>query len=111
MDAPPYDTVIVGAGPAGCVLAARLSGDPARRVLLVEAGPDYGPDPATWPPELVVYDGPQLLSHGWGYLEATRGVALPRGRLPGGSSAINTAVWLRGSRADYDRWADLGNPS
>ncbi len=47
-----FDVVVVGAGPAGCVLARRLTEDPGRTVVLLGAGPDYGPDPATWPEDL-----------------------------------------------------------
>jgi choline dehydrogenase len=47
-----FDIVVVGAGAAGCVLARRLTEDPGRSVALLEAGPDYGPDPAAWPADL-----------------------------------------------------------
>lgn len=109
-----FDIVIVGAGPAGCVLARRLTEDPARRVALVEAGPDYGPEPTAWPADL---RDPSFIypdSHPWGYLHAgrpaNRPLALPRARVVGGSSTINACVWVRGSAADYDDWAALGNP-
>lgn len=109
-----YDYLIIGGGAAGCVLAARLTEDPAVRVLLVEAGPDYGADRAAWPNEVhdpsIFWEG----SHPWGYRNAPlpegRRVHLPRARIVGGSSAINGCVWLRGSAADYDYWAAQGNP-
>jgi len=109
-----FDVVVVGAGPAGCVLARRLTEDPGRTVVLVEAGPDYGPDSAAWPADLRYPDEIFLESHSWGYLHAgrpaDRPLPLPRARVVGGSSAVNGCIWLRGSAADYDGWAALGNP-
>ena len=106
-----YDDVIVGGGSAGAVLAARLSEDPARRVLVVEAGPDYATLEST-PADL--QDGWQmsLREHDWGLTaEALPGRAIPypRGRVIGGSSAVNATIALRGVPADYDEWAALGN--
>ena len=113
-DAGWFDVVIVGAGPAGCVLALRLTEDPARTVALIEAGPDYGPDPGAWPADL--RDPMEIWpdSHPWGYLHggraADRPLSLPRARVVGGSSTINACLWLRGSAVDYDGWVTLGNP-
>lgn len=105
------DVVIVGAGAAGCVLAARLSEDPDRRVVLVEAGPDY-PTLADLPPEIASAWAP-VVSHDWGYVSEPdgrgRALPLPRARLVGGCAATNAAFALRGSPADYDRWQALGN--
>jgi choline dehydrogenase len=96
-------------------LAARLSEDPGRSVLLLEAGPDYGSQTAPWPE--VMLDPVGLLAvdtHSWGYFhladEAGRRLQLPRARVIGGSSTINGAMWIRGSAADYDDWAAGGNP-
>ena len=109
-----FDVVLVGAGPAGCVLANRLTEDAGRTVALLEAGPDYGPDSAAWPAELRDATWIRPDSHPWGYLHAgrpaDRPLPLPRARVVGGSSAINACAWLRGSAADYDEWEALGNP-
>ena len=106
------DIVIVGAGSAGCVLAARLSAGGDRSVVLVEAGPDY-PNAGDLPPDIADGSGPTF-SHDWNYLAEPDGtrepVALPRGRLVGGCSATNGAVWVRGWPGDYDGWAAAGNP-
>ena len=106
-----YDVVVVGGGSAGCVLAARLSEDPRRSVLLVEAGPDH-PDPAMWPRDVLDASVPTL-AHDWGYTadaDLDRGIALPRARIMGGCSATNACFALRGAPQDYDAWAALGNP-
>ncbi|MFF4548400.1 GMC family oxidoreductase [Streptomyces sp. NPDC001435] len=106
-----YDYVIVGAGSAGCVLAARLSEDPAVRVALIEAG---GPDTAQ---EIHVPAAfPQLFKSDLDWdldTDPEPGIGgrrsyLPRGRMFGGSSSMNAMVYIRGNRADYDGWAAAG---
>jgi choline dehydrogenase len=113
MSAPVYDTIIVGAGPAGCVLASRLTESPDHRVLLIDAGADFGSDPKDWPVELLDTSGPAIDSHSWGYQHTAdkngRSIDLPRGRVFGGCSSVNSCIWLHGSRADYDYWQLLGN--
>ena len=106
-----YDDIIVGGGSAGAVLAARLSEDPARRVLLLEAGPDYATLEST-PDDLRDGWRMSLREHDWKLTaEAVPGRAIPypRGRVIGGSSAVNATIALRGAPADYDEWAALGN--
>lgn len=107
-----YDVIVAGGGSAGCVAAARLSGDERRSVLLVEAGPDY-PAIADLPADIADGSMPAA-SHDWGFAsepdELGNTIPLPRGRVIGGCSATNACFALRGWPQDYDQWAALGNP-
>ena len=113
MAAEPFDVVVVGAGSAGAVIAARATENPHRTVCLVEAGPDY-PSTAETPYDLVNSHKNSEVEHDWGFsYQPTRIGAsrpFPRGKVTGGSSAVNTTIALRGMPEDYDHWASLGNP-
>ncbi len=108
-----YDYVVVGAGSAGCVVAARLSEDPNTRVLLVEAGGSDQhsevADPTKWP---TILHGPL----DWGYMTVPMRHAnnrvdhCPRAKMLGGCHSHNANAWVRGHPADYDGWAYAGNP-
>lgn len=110
-----YDYVIAGAGSAGCVLANRLTEDPEVRVLILEAGPrDLNPYIHMPAGVYKVWKDPRI---NWNYASAPqteladRAIPVPRGRVLGGSSSINSMVYLRGHPLDYDRWAsDFGLP-
>ncbi len=104
-----WDVVIVGAGSAGCVLAAELSRDPARRVLVLEAGPSHAEGPL--PDDIASLTVPYRPHHLWGDDDISSGGQLlpfPRGRVVGGSSAINNTMAFRPSPRDVDGWGLAG---
>ena len=108
------DTIVVGAGSSGAVLASRATEGGAREVLLLEAGPDYS-HPDSVPADLRDGTRNSMRHHDWGQKHRPRPDSpflfwFPRGRVVGGSSAVNTCIALRGQPHDYDEWASLGLP-
>ncbi|XP_030028527.2 glucose dehydrogenase [FAD, quinone]-like [Manduca sexta] len=110
-----FDFIVVGAGSAGCVVANRLSAFPKWKVLLLEAGPEQ-PDVTLVPALSETLLGSNI---DWGYKTEPNGKSClarpgqqcdwPRGKTMGGSSSINTLVYIRGNKLDYDEWAAMGN--
>jgi choline dehydrogenase len=107
-----YDYIIVGAGSAGCVLAARLTEDPHTRVLLLEAG---GADSAKEVHIPAAFSKLYKTTVDWNYSTEpephlkNRRLYWPRGKMLGGSSSMNAMIYMRGNPLDYDHWANLGN--
>lgn len=107
------DTVVVGAGTAGAVVAGRLAAARSGRTLLLEAGPDYGPaGSGRWPDDLLDATSVAKWSHDWGYTGEYGGqvIHFHRARVIGGCSSHNAGEVVFGSRFDYDGWAAAGNP-
>ncbi len=104
-----YDYVVVGAGSAGCVLAARLTEDPGVTVLLLEAGGQDNADEVHIP---LAFSQLFRTRHDWAFMTAPqkhaqgRSLYWPRGKVLGGSSSINAMIYIRGNRVDYDSWRD-----
>ncbi len=113
---PAYDYVIIGAGSAGCVLASRLSEDPAARVLIIDAGSSDASPLFRRPGMLaLIYQIPKLKKKSdWGYATAPqkhmndREMPWTRSKITGGCSAVNGMLYIRGHRDDYDEWRDMG---
>ncbi len=111
-----YDTLIVGSGSAGNILAARLTEDSTRQLLLLEAGPDY-PTSDSLPADVRLGYGTAsgiiAKSQDWGYTGLASPLRdempVPRGRVVGGSSAVNAQIFLRGIPEDFAAWVDMGN--
>lgn len=107
------DVIVIGGGAAGAVVASRASENPNLDVLLIDAGPDYEAASAL-PDDLINGHRNSLVDHDWKLdyqaTETSRAVHFPRGRVVGGSTAVNTTIALRGIPDDYNGWAELGNP-
>jgi choline dehydrogenase len=105
------DTVVIGAGTGGAACAGLLAQHSDESILVLDAGPDYGPfDREAWPGDML--DAKSIpLSHDWGLVSAVpQQLDLPRARIVGGCSAHNGCTVSRSARADYDGWAAAGNP-
>lgn len=109
-----FDVIVVGAGSAGCAVAARLSEDPATRVLLLEAGGTDKRQEVTIP---AAFSKLFKSAADWNYQTteqpglAGRSIYWPRGKMLGGSSSMNAMMWVTGFAADYERWSELAGPN
>jgi choline dehydrogenase len=111
-----YNVIVVGAGASGAPLAARLSEDPERTVLLIEAGPDYAKT-EDFPKDLLnagIMTG-AMPGHpnNWGFvanLTPELPYSVSRGKIMGGSTTLNGTYYIRAKKADFDRWVEMGNP-
>src|SRR5919107_5348817 len=111
-----YDHIVLGAGSAGAIVAARLSEDPKRSVLVLDAGPDY-PELERLPDDLkfgfATATDIMVSDHNWQFVgkgtDTAQEMLVPRGKVTGGTSAINGQMFVRGVPEDYDSWAQAGN--
>lgn len=107
-----FDYIVIGAGSAGCVLANRLSADPKTRVLVIEAGGHDRDLRVKVPAGILAMYGRPRFDYGWVGVPQpglnNRRIPVNRGRMLGGSSSLNSMLYIRGAAQDYDEWRDLG---